>query len=88
MLQILYLVAFAIISFLAINNLVRNLIMIGQDQRKPKRRVQRTLHPELIDERGNITDEPLLVIRSTSLEDARHRLDELYRESPDEGSDR
>ncbi|MDX2271181.1 MAG: DUF2973 domain-containing protein [Cyanobacteriota bacterium] len=85
MLQLLYIIAFAAIAFLAIRNLLSNLLTLGLSQQKPqRRRPQRVPHPELIDDHGNLTEEPLLVLRSTTLEDARTRLNELYYESPDE----
>ncbi len=86
MLQVLYLIAFAILSGLVIYNLIGNLITIGREQTRPQRR-RRTVvpHPELLDADGNLTDEPLLVIRSTSLDDARSRLDALYNGDDDEG---
>jgi len=85
MLQILYLIAFAIVAVLAVRSLISSLISIGAEQRKPIRRRPRNVpHPELVDEQGNPIDEPLLVIRPTTLEDARSRLDELYHESPDD----
>jgi hypothetical protein len=39
-------------------------------------------HPELLDAAGNLIDEPLLVMRSLTVEDAREQLDAIYRESP------
>lgn len=44
-------------------------------------------HPELLDSEGHIIDEPLLVMRSLSVEDARAQLDAIYRESPSYGDD-
>jgi hypothetical protein len=38
-------------------------------------------HPELLDEQGNPLDEPLLVMRSMTVEDAREQLDALYNSS-------
>lgn len=38
-------------------------------------------HPELLDEQGNPVDEPLLVMRSMTVEDAREQLDALYNSS-------
>lgn len=84
MLQILYLTAFAAIGFLTIRNLIRNLIVLGQSQAVSPRRQRQPLHPEMLDEDGNVTDEPLLVIRSTNLEEARSRLDALYRGDSDD----
>ena len=51
------------------------------------RRRGKNIHPELLDEDGNVTDEPLLVIRSANLEDARQRLDALYRGDSNEDDD-
>ena len=42
----------------------------------------RVPHPELLDDNGDPVDEPLLVIRSVSVEDARQRLDSIYQSSP------
>ena len=39
-------------------------------------------HPELLDTAGNIIKDPLLVMRSISVEDAREQLDALYDASP------
>ena len=39
------------------------------------------VHPELLDSQGKRIDEPLLVMRSISVEDARQKLDSLYNES-------
>lgn len=41
-----------------------------------------TPHPELIDDLGNFTNEPLLIMKSISVEDARAKLDALYHDSP------
>jgi hypothetical protein len=89
MLQIIYLVAFTILAFLAIGNLIRSLIgfsMEGPPQRGMSNpnfqgyryRAGAVPHPELLDEMGNITNEPLLIMKSISVEDARARLDALY----------
>lgn len=40
------------------------------------------MHPELLDTSGNMIKEPLLVMRSISVEDARDQLDALYDASP------
>ena len=47
-----------------------------------KKRHEQTLHPELLDEQGKVIEEPLLVMRSVSVEDARQQLDALYEASP------
>ncbi len=88
MLQIIYLIAFTILAFLAIGNLIRSLIgfsMEGPPQRSKSNhqngysyRAGAVPHPELLDELGNITSEPLLIMKSISIEDARARLDALY----------
>ena len=39
-------------------------------------------HPELLDPAGNLIKDPLLVMRSLSVEDARTQLDALYDSSP------
>ncbi|NCJ08584.1 DUF2973 domain-containing protein [Synechococcales cyanobacterium C] len=92
MLQLLYILAFTILAFLAIGNLIRNLITIGRDSHKLHSRPQDSItsrarmHPELLDDTGRIIDEPLLVMRSMTMEDAREQLDSLYNQSPG-GSD-
>ena len=45
------------------------------------------LHPELLDSEGRRIDEPLLVMRSISVEDARQKLDALYNESSNKGNE-
>ena len=40
------------------------------------------LHPELLDDNGKPINEPLLVMRSVTVEDAREQLDALYNASP------
>lgn len=87
MLQILYIVAFTALSLFAVVNLIRSMISLGQSEvrvnpRRPMKRDMRNIHPELLDESGNITNEPLLVMRSMSFDDARSRLDALYESSP------
>lgn len=92
MLQLLYLSAFAAISYLVIRNLIVNLIAMGRNQMQPpalgnRNRPKASIHPELFDDDGNVTDEPLLVIRSANLEEARDRLDALYRGDNESGDD-
>jgi hypothetical protein len=41
-----------------------------------------TSHPELLDDAGQPINEPLLVIRSVTVEDARQQLDAIYNSSP------
>ena len=89
MLQIIYLIAFTILAFLAIGNLVRSLIGFSMDASQPRAMNNRNFqgygyragavpHPELLDDMGNVTNEPLLIMKSISIEDARARLDALY----------
>jgi hypothetical protein len=98
MLHLIYIVAFTIIAFLAVSNLIRNLITVSMDSQRnysnrsgfsPNQEFkgansQRTIHPELLDERGRPINEPLLVMRSVSVEDARQKLDALYHSSPNQ----
>ncbi|MEM9005819.1 MAG: DUF2973 domain-containing protein [Cyanobacteria bacterium P01_F01_bin.86] len=84
MLHALYIVAFTILAVLAIGNLIRNLVVLGIDARRPAggnvpdRANPNTPHPEMLDDTGRVVDEPLLVMRSISLEDAREQLDALF----------
>ncbi|MEO0867519.1 MAG: DUF2973 domain-containing protein [Cyanobacteria bacterium J06642_11] len=89
MLHLLYIFAFSILAVLAIVNLVRNLISLGIETRRgsgsavtaaPKQ-PRRVPHPELLDGDGNVLDEPLLVMRSISIKDAREQLDAIYESS-------
>lgn len=95
MLQLLYILAFTVLAFFAVGNLIRNLLTLGLDVQRPgrpssaRRSPSRSLvppHPELLDPEGNVIDEPLLVMRSMTVEDAREQLDALYRQSPESGS--
>ncbi|MBW4614060.1 MAG: DUF2973 domain-containing protein [Desmonostoc vinosum HA7617-LM4] len=99
MLHLLYILAFTILAFIAVANLIRNLIMFSFDRERtyPVRssqmanqgnfgyvssRRQPIPHPELLDSAGNLIKEPLLVMRSINVEDARQQLDALYESSP------
>ena len=96
MLHLLYILFFVVIAFLAINNLIRNLITLGAESRRYPpagygrsysgvggySRSKKALHPELLDESGKPIDEPLLVMRSVTVDDARKQLDALYNASP------
>lgn len=95
MMHLVYILAFTIIAFLAISNLIRSLITVSMDSqrrytganRSARRefnssRLPKTLHPELLDDSGKPINEPLLVMRSVTLEDARQQLDDLYHSSP------
>jgi hypothetical protein len=98
MLQLLYIIAFTILALIAVGNLIRNLLMfsVDRDRNYPTRAPmsnpggfpyissssQSVLHPELLDSTGNLIKDPLLVMRSISVEDAREQLDALYEASP------
>lgn len=90
MLHLLYILAFTFLAFVAVGNLVRNLLAFSSDSQKPRsmsnsefsRRPQPSPHPELLDDSGHIVEEPLLVMRSIGIEDAREKLDALYNSSP------
>lgn len=97
MLHIAYILVFTIVAFLAIGNLIRSLITLSsetqgrysaRDNRTRKSTAPRQygyntqIHPELLDKSGNPIKEPLLVMRSVSVEDARQQLNSLYNSSP------
>lgn len=98
LLHLLYIVAFTILAFLAVGNLIRNLMTLGIESQRGYSshrgnsaagshaggmgRLRPVPHPELLDAAGNVINEPLLVMRSMSVEDAREQLDALYEASP------
>lgn len=88
MLHLLYILAFTILAFLAVGNLIRNLMTLGAESQRPygvrpnAGRARPVPHPELLDESGNVINEPFLVMRSMTVEDAREQLDALYKSSP------
>ncbi|PZO18696.1 MAG: DUF2973 domain-containing protein [Leptolyngbya foveolarum] len=90
MLHLLYFVAFTVLAVLAVSNMIRNVVNLGTQARQPVRRSSdrhdSTPHPELLDDRGDVINEPLLVMRSISINDARERLDALY-DSPSNSGD-
>jgi hypothetical protein len=94
MFHALYIVAFVVLAALALGNLIRNMMILGADARREprpssgsRRQSQNgTPHPEMLDESGRVTREPLLVMRSISVDDAREKLDALY-EASDEASE-
>jgi hypothetical protein len=90
MLHLLYVIAFTVLAVIAVSNMLRNLVKLGTQARQPmypQRNSQRTVpHPELLDDSGAIINEPLLVMRSISIKDARDQLDALY-EASSSGSD-
>lgn len=53
-------------------------------QSNSDRITKQPLHPELLDEQGKVINEPLLVMRSVSVEDARQQLDSIYNSSPNQ----
>jgi hypothetical protein len=90
LLHLLYVVAFTVLAVLAVSNLIRNLMLLGFDpQRESTGRSadsgiknRAVTHPELLDDKGNVIDEPLLVMRSMTVEDAREQLDAIFESSP------
>lgn len=100
MLHLLYILAFTAIAVLAVSNMIRSLITIGTEAQKVHSRDRTSskgtlnsqhhhlgkIHPELLDERGKVIEEPLLVMRSVSVEDARQKLDALYDSSPNKSN--
>ena len=95
-LHLLYIIAFTILAVLAIANMVRNLVNLGIESQRssavPRQfavdpsgdneRGRSVPHPEFLDDAGNLINEPLLVMRSMTVEDAREHLDALYDASP------
>lgn len=97
MLHLIYILAFTIIAFLTISNLIRSLITVSMDSQKHSTRSGNSRmkvygypmnsHPELLDESGQPINEPLLVMRSVTVEDARQQLDAIYNASPSQPKD-
>jgi Protein of unknown function (DUF2973) len=94
-LHIIYTLAFTTIAILAIGNLIRSILTLGVESQRPvsprgsgnsfndgSGRRPSPQHPEMLDENGRVINEPLLVMRSMSMDDARERLDAIYRSSP------
>jgi Protein of unknown function (DUF2973) len=100
MLHLLYILAFTFLAFVAVGNLIQNLLHFSQESSRPRPATARTPnvspgewamgvpHPELLDEHGQIISEPLLVMRSINVEDARQQLDALYNSSPNASRER
>lgn len=101
-LHLLYIVAFTTLAVLAVGNLIRNLMTLGIESSRGygsargsamgsaslRSTYRRSVpHPELLDDTGNVINEPLLVMRSMSVEDAREQLDALYESSPGANSE-
>lgn len=98
MLHLLYILAFTTLALIAVSNLIRNLIVFsvegdgvysrGQssyDRGKygsGSRMARSVPHPEFLDNTGKIIRDPLLVMRSIDVQDARAHLDALYEASP------
>ena len=92
MLHLIYILVFTAIALLAVSNLIRSLVTLSAETQKfyppqhhgstRKRSRREAVHPELLDDRGQVIEEPLLVMRSVSVDDARSRLDALYDASP------
>ena len=96
MLHLIYILLFTVIALLAVSNLIRSLITLSAETQKfyppnynnstrgsSSNKLRREeVHPELLDEEGKVIEEPLLVMRSVSVDDARSRLDALYEASP------
>lgn len=82
MLHLLYVLAFTVLAVIAVSNMIRNMVNLGTQSRQPMRPYQSDRrpvpHPELLDDSGDVINEPLLVMRSISIKDARDQLDALY----------
>lgn len=82
MLHLLYMLAFTVLAVLAVSNMIRNMVRLGTQVTKPMQAEQVAKrpvpHPELLDASGDVINEPLLVMRSISIKDAREQLDALY----------
>ncbi|MFM1843474.1 MAG: hypothetical protein RLZZ490_2217 [Cyanobacteriota bacterium] len=87
MLHLIYILAFTVIAFLAVSNLIRSLISVSMGTQRSgpsntSRRFSQSSHPELFDDNGVPINEPLLVMRSVNVDDARQRLDAIFNASP------
>lgn len=92
MLHLIYILAFTIIALLAVSNLIRSLVTLSAESQKfypPQYNTSsrgssssQKVHPELLDDQGKVIEEPLLTMRSVSVDDARSRLNALYDASP------
>lgn len=85
MLHLLYVIAFTVLAVLAVSNMIRNMVRLGTQVRQPPAKTEQAArpipHPELLDDSGDVINEPLLVMRSISIKDARDQLDALYESS-------
>ncbi|MBM0740376.1 DUF2973 domain-containing protein [Phormidium sp. CLA17] len=96
MLHFIYIIAFTVLAVLAITNMFRNLMTLGMESQRSYSPANASMygrsqggtskrsvpHPELLDDFGNVVNEPLLIMRSITVEDAREQLDALYEASP------
>ena len=95
MLHLIYILAFTVIALLAVSNLIKSLVTLSAETQKfyppqyngdnygrTSSTAKKVVHPELLDEQGKVIEEPLLVMRSVSVDDARSRLNDLYDASP------
>jgi hypothetical protein len=92
MLHLIYILAFTVIALLAVSNLIRSLVTLSAESQKfypPQYKTSnrgttsmQRVHPELLDDQGKMIEEPLLLMRSVSVDDARSRLNALYDASP------
>lgn len=92
MFHLLYVFAFTVLAFLAVANLIRSMMVLGIESQRPSgaarpNRRYITPHPELLDESGNVLNEPYLVMKSLSVDDARERLDAIFNASPGASND-
>lgn len=71
MLHLLYILAFTVLAVLAVSNMIRNMVRLGTEVRQPvasqKSDPRPVPHPELLNEQGNVINEPLLVIDRKSV---------------------
>ena len=87
MLHLIYVLAFTVLAVLAVSNMIRNLVRLGTQVQQPPQHsnthsANRPVpHPELLNESGDVINEPLLVMRSISIKDAREKLNALYESS-------
>ncbi|MEL6940481.1 MAG: DUF2973 domain-containing protein [Cyanobacteria bacterium J06598_1] len=92
MLHLIYVIAFTVLAVIAVSNMIRNVVQLGTQVQQPPRQSTRPSadrpvpHPELLNDSGDVIDEPLLVMRSISIKDAREKLNALYESSAEDSS--
>lgn len=91
MFHLLYLLAFTVLAVLAVSNMIRNMVRLGTQATQPpsqsSAKANRPVpHPELLNDSGDVINEPLLVMRSISIKDARDKLNALYESETEESS--